>query len=177
LPFDGVKTVARKRLGGEQELSAAQVQAAVDEQISRYRQMLATAYGIYGDNATQVDVSAVYTAAPEPPAQIVLTWQDRLVGLLESYGGEIFLGVVTLAGFVVLWRTLRRGEDIPSYEDELAREDEEEELPSLDDLLPKAEVDVSRLRTMKMTDVIKEAVQEDPSTAAQLIRRWMERER
>jgi flagellar M-ring protein FliF len=183
LPFDAMAELALKRVNKEQFDTPDEKETAVATLREEFERMIRNALlvkdadtGDTPDAPREARVTVVAWPMLEAPAMAVVspsTGQQVKLYVL-SHLSEIGLAVMTLGAFLVLLKALKQGQEVPVYD--AGGEEDEEEIPDLEDLLPKTPVDMTNLRLQKMNDAIADAVGQNPTGSASLLKRWITRE-
>jgi flagellar M-ring protein FliF len=161
-----------------------------DADKQRFKDLVLNAIGYSAAKGSQADLPAAVEArfsatvqsmemwheAPEPVAQAAVGLPG-LPALVADYGGYLLVGVVALSLLVVARGQLKRSHRAWAEAEERARLGREREAGKA-----KAEIgatgqpandDGVRERRQELKDQIRKRVLEDPTSAAQVVRRWL----
>jgi flagellar M-ring protein FliF len=156
----------------------------------RFKDLVLNAIGYAAAKGSQSDAPAVvegrfsatvqsmemWHEAPEPVAQAAATLPG-LPALVAEYGGYLLVGLVALALLVVARGQLKRSHRAWAEAEERARLGRERETGrAKQESGPEGQAtsdDTVRERRQELKDQIRKRVLEDPTSAAQIVRRWL----
>ena len=137
--------------------------------MTRYSNALKTIHSLQ-DAEVYIDILTFPEEEAFPEAGIA----DLSLWILEEHGGEIFLGLLSLAALIVVARAIAKATP-PSAEEEVVIEEEEvdERLAALMKAGTPGRFDP---RTQVLRDKIQDIIDENPRGVSAMLRQWVRKE-